>query len=85
MVIHEVFELSLAHPDVDDATEAFTLADHWFQRNSNLSLVGIEAGVKAAQRCGMLDKAREYEEIAANERKRIDDMMKGLGRDPEPR
>ena len=33
MSIHEVFELSLSHPDAADAFQAFSLGDLWFQRN----------------------------------------------------
>jgi tetratricopeptide (TPR) repeat protein len=75
MAIHEVFELSFSHPDAADASLAFALADRWFQRSRNLALVGMEAGVKAARRCGLAQKAKEYEDIAAIERKRIDEMM----------
>lgn len=75
MAIQEVFELSISHPDATDASRAFGIADRWFQRSRDLALVGMEAGFKAAQRCGLTQKAREYERIAAIERKRIDDML----------
>lgn len=75
MAIHEVFELSISHPDAADASRAFELADRWFQRSRDLALVGMEAAIKAAQRCGLTQKAREYEIIAAEERKRIEEMM----------
>lgn len=75
MAIHEVFELSISHPDATDASRAFGIADRWFQRSRDLALVGMEAGFKAAQRCGLTQKASEYEHIAAIERKRIDDML----------
>lgn len=75
MAIREVFELSVSHPDAADASRAFALADRWFQRSRDLALVGMEAGVKAARRCGLTKKAREYENIAAIERKRINEMM----------
>ncbi|MCA9037310.1 MAG: hypothetical protein KDA91_19375, partial [Planctomycetaceae bacterium] len=70
-----VFELSISHPDAADASRAFWLADRWIQRSRNLALVGLEAGATAARRCGLAEKAREYENIAAIERKRIDEMM----------
>ena len=73
MSIHEVFELSLAHPEASGAAAAFLLADRWFQRSRDLAWVGMEAGAKAARHWGLADKAREYESIAAAERKRIDD------------
>lgn len=75
MAIHEVFELSLLHPEVADAYDAFSLANRWFERSRDLALVGMESGAKAAQRCGLVDKANEYNRIAGIERKRIDDMM----------
>lgn len=78
MAIHEVFELSLSHPQTADACDAFSLADQWFHRSRDLALVGMEAGAKAAQRCGLVDKANEYKQIAAIERKRIDDMMREI-------
>ncbi|MCA9173984.1 MAG: hypothetical protein KDB14_05800 [Planctomycetales bacterium] len=75
IAIQEVFELSLSHPELADASEAFTLADRWFQRSRDLALVGMESGAKAAQRCGLVDKANEYNQIADIERQRINDMM----------
>ncbi|RYD84011.1 MAG: hypothetical protein EOP84_06690 [Verrucomicrobiaceae bacterium] len=75
MSIHEVFELSLAHPEASGATAAFHLADRWFQRSRDLAWVGMEAGAKAAKHCSLVDKAMEYEAIAAAERKRIDDEL----------
>lgn len=78
MAIHEVFELSLSHPDAAEATQAFALADSWYQRSHDLALVGIEAGARAARRCGLLDKAMEYEHIAAREQERIDKLTKRI-------
>lgn len=75
MAIHEVFELSQVHPNLDDACEAFTLADRWFQVSGNLAFVGMQAGAKAAERCGLKDQVEEYERIAAEERRRIDEEL----------
>lgn len=71
MAIHQVFELALSHPDTADANQAFSLADRWFQRSRDLALVGMESGAKAAQRCGLTEKAKEYEQMARTERQRI--------------
>ncbi len=76
MAIHEVFELSISHPDAADAFRAFAMADRWFQRSRDLALVGMDAGVKAARHCGLAQEAKEYENIAAIERKRLDEMMR---------
>ena len=75
MAIHEVFELAIVHPDVAAAREAFGLADCWFQTSHDLAYVGLEAGAKAAQRCGWSDKESHYGRLAETERKRIDDMI----------
>lgn len=44
--IHEVFELSLSHPETADGCEAFSLADRWFQRSRSLALVGMESATQ---------------------------------------
>ncbi|TXT39458.1 MAG: hypothetical protein FD138_70 [Planctomycetota bacterium] len=75
MAIHEVFELSFSHPDAADASHAFAIADRCFQRSRDLALVGMDAGAKAARRCGLVQKAKEYERIADLERNRIDELM----------
>lgn len=75
MAIHEVFELSRSHPQTDDAREAFSLADGWFHRSGDLAFNWMEAGAKGAQRCGLIDKAQEYEHMADIEQKRIDEMI----------
>jgi hypothetical protein len=76
MAIHEVFELAQSHPDAALASEAFALADKWFQRSQDLALVGLEAGEKAARHCCLADKAQKYEELARAERIRIEAMLK---------
>ena len=76
MAIHEVFELAQSHPDATSASEAFALADKWFQRSQDLALVGLEAGEKAAHRCGQTGKAQKYEELARAERLRIEAMLR---------
>lgn len=76
MTIHEVFELAICHPVQDDARMAFKLADTWFQRSHDLALIGMEAARKAAGRCGLSEKLREYENMAAIERERIKNVLK---------
>jgi hypothetical protein len=75
MAIHEVFELSLAHPEKAAAIIAFGLADRWFQRSRDLALVGMESAANAARRCGLEEKAKEFAQLADRERKRIEAMM----------
>lgn len=78
MAIHDMFELSLTHPELSAAREAFLIADRCLQRSRQLALIGLEAAAKAAQRCGFADEAERYNHLATAERERIDAMLKGL-------
>lgn len=73
--IHNVFKLALAHPDLQAAREAFTLADSWFAKSNDLPFVGREAAVQAAERCDLEGKTAFYRELARQERARIDAML----------
>lgn len=73
---HTVFEFAKAHPDRDIAIRMFRIADGWYQRNNDLALVEIEAGVEAAARAGLMDERKRYEFLAAEELKRIESLSR---------
>ena len=75
MAIHEVFELAATLSDKAVARRAFTLADSWFKRSSDLALVGLESAAKAALYCGLTEKVAEYKRMVSAERLRINEMM----------
>ena len=78
MAIHEVFELAVAHPDLRAALQVFQLADKWYGRSHDLAMVGLQSAVAAAQRCGVAEKAHEYQALAEAEQKRIDEMLREM-------
>lgn len=71
IAIHKAFELAETHPDLESARRAFQIADSWYQRSHDLALVGREAAVRAAVRCGLNDQQTCYESLATAERARI--------------
>ena len=75
IAIHKVFELAESHPDADSATRTFKIADGWHNRSGDLALVGMEAGQRAASRCGLGKQASRYEAMTVAERERIAAMM----------
>ena len=76
MAIESVFKLALIHPDLHAAREAFALADSWLAMSNDLPLIGREAAMQAAERCGLEEKTAFYKELAQQERARIDAMLK---------
>ncbi len=71
MVIHEAFEFALATPNMSIAKTTFKIADKWFKEMNNIALVGLEAGWKAAEKCGFLEKVKLYKKLAHEENERI--------------
>ncbi|PCJ29154.1 MAG: hypothetical protein COA99_19720 [Moraxellaceae bacterium] len=74
MAVHEAFEYTLASNDIDVARAAFRIAHSWFKKMNYIAFVGLEAGWKAADKCGFTLKARMYKKMAMKERRRIDNM-----------
>jgi tetratricopeptide (TPR) repeat protein len=79
IAIHHAFELALEHPDRDAAQSIFIIADNWFGKSvrsnnlaANLAWVGLDAGARAAERCGLTTDAARYTALANQERTRID-------------
>lgn len=75
MAVHEAFEYVLSIRDVEVARTSFQIADRWFAQMESIAYVGLEAGWKAAQKCGFNQKMKMYKQLATEERQRIDDEM----------
>lgn len=74
MAIHEAFEYALATEDLEIAKQSFKIAHSWFKKMKSIAYVGLEAGWKAAERCGFTWIAIMYKNLAIKERQRIDSM-----------
>lgn len=74
MAIHEAFEYALVTRDLKIARLSFKTAHSWFKKMDSIAYVGLEAGWKAAEKCGFTWKARMYKKLAIKERHRIDSM-----------
>lgn len=74
MAVHEAFEFALAAKDKEISKLSFKYAHGWFKKMNNIAFVGLEAGWKAADKCGFTCKARMYKKLAEKERRRIDNM-----------
>ncbi len=71
IAVHDAFEYALASKNIKIAREAFKIAHDWFKEMDNIAFVGLEAGWKAAKKCGFSSKARMYKKLAMKEKRRI--------------
>lgn len=71
MAVHRAFEYALVSEDLEIAKSSFKVADSWFKKMSTVALVGLEAGWKAAEKCGFSWKARRYKKLVTKEKRRI--------------
>ncbi len=74
MAIHAAFEYSLNVSSDDVARAAFNHAYKWFKKMDSIAYIGLEAGWKAAERCGYKIKAKKLKYLASREKSRIKNM-----------